>query len=177
MELNLNEIVGTIQVHKNGKVWMIPRTNDFDILSDYLNCINTLSQFNEQKNLITQLKAIMDLETTELKWNCFEEELGGIDWDENRIWAKDKKYGWASQINYQPNLLLDIETNELYLAYIHNINEKFQIISKVLELLMQNWLQITDLCGSLSPIKVDDFDINIEVEQMAKALNRYTRKS
>lgn len=174
MTLGLNKIIGTIQVHTNGAVWMIPRNNEFGVLSDYLNTINNKESFNEQLQLIEKLKMVLELETIDQKWNCFENELGGMDWDENRNWEIDKKYGWISNINYQPNLLLDIETDEIFLCYLHNdVKDKFKINLNELECMTQNWLRLIQLCGSQTPIKPDNFEIRSEIRQMSDALNRY----
>jgi len=166
MQLKLNDIIGTIQVHSNGSVWMIPRTDEYEIVSDYLNLVGKAQFYKEQRELITtELKMLEKFENYNDRFSYFENKLGGMDLEQ------DEESGWLSRITNVPNLLFNINTTKLYLA--REINDKVLVDKNNLLLIMEDWLKIVKLCGSSTPFEIDNFDLTMETRIMASKIQKY----
>lgn len=164
MKIQLSEIIGTIQVNSSGNVWMICKHEKYDLLNDYLNSLKLEKDRNEQLELLEKLDEYQQIKSQKEQWNFFEYELGGHE-------VSKIEYGWISLMSQTPNLLLNKNTNELFVAY--SINDKFKIEKSSIVSMIKNWGIILELLSKDKPLPQSEIEDRNEIKSMVERLNKY----
>jgi len=140
---SISELGKIFKNPETGYIQINPKAKKFEVLADYLNGINTIELINKEEHILKRIVEVLEFGSFEKRWNCLESELGG-----NML--KNPNYGWVTLKNYHPNILVNTETKQLYLAYLLdsklNLNHETDIA--YLKNLLREWREI--ISGSLN---------------------------